>query len=213
MTRTTWPSCAGTGAWRVTDLNQGIVYGIETAETTLDPDLATRFDYDGVFGTVFNRFVVQAVTGSPLTVYGKGLQTRGMLNIRDTLGCVELALLNPAADGEYRVFNQFTESFSINQMAELVADAIPGKHQIRHLPDPRVEAEEHYYHAAHTKLLDLGLSPRPRRGRDSQSCGGGCAAPRSGQPPGDAPRRGLAYRRQRRDDEPLTRAGRGRPRG
>ncbi len=144
---------------RATDLNQGIVYGLETAETTLHPGLATRFDYDAVFGTVFNRFVVQAVTGSPLTVYGKGLQTRGMLNIRDTLGCVELALLNPAADGEYRVFNQFTESFSINQMAELVADAIPGEHQIQHLPDPRVEAEEHYYHAAHTKLLDLGLSP------------------------------------------------------
>ena len=144
---------------RATDLNQGIVYGQETAETVLDPGLATRFDYDAVFGTVLNRFVVQAVTDRSLTVYGKGLQTRGMLNIRDTLACVELALLNPAATGEYRVFNQFTESYSLNEMADLVADAIPGDHTIEHLPDPRVEAEEHYYRAAHTKLLDLGLSP------------------------------------------------------
>ena len=148
-------------AWglRATDLNQGIVYGLETAETSLHPDLATRFDYDAVFGTVFNRFVVQAVTDRPLTVYGKGRQTRGMLDIRDTLACVELALLNPAATGEFRVFNQFTESFSINEMAEIVAEVIPGEHEIQHLPDPRVEAEEHYYHAAHTKLLDLGLLP------------------------------------------------------
>jgi UDP-sulfoquinovose synthase len=145
---------------RATDLNQGIVYGQETPETTLHPDLATRFDYDAVFGTVLNRFVVQAVTGSPLTVYGKGRQTRGMLNIRDTLDCIELALLNPPDAGEYRVFNQFTESFSVNELATLVAESLPGTVEIGHIRDPRVEAEEHYYHAAHTKLLDLGLSPR-----------------------------------------------------
>ncbi|HXX89396.1 MAG TPA: NAD-dependent epimerase/dehydratase family protein [Acidimicrobiales bacterium] len=144
---------------RATDLNQGIVYGQETDETSLHPDLATRFDYDGVFGTVLNRFCVQAVVGHPLTVYGKGGQTRGMLDIRDTLACVELAVINPPTEGEFRVFNQFTESFSVMEMAELVAEAYPGHVRIEHLDDPRVEKEEHYYRAAHTKLLDLGLVP------------------------------------------------------
>jgi len=144
---------------RSTDLNQGVVYGQETDETTMHPDLATRFDYDAVFGTVLNRFCVQAVVGHPLTVYGKGGQTRGMLDIRDTLACVELALLHPAAEGEFRVFNQFTESFSVRQMADMVADAYPGELRIDHVEDPRVEKEEHYYRAAHTKLLDLGLVP------------------------------------------------------
>ncbi len=144
---------------RSTDLNQGIVYGQETPETLLHPDLATRFDYDGVFGTVLNRFCVQAVVGHPLTVYGKGGQTRGMLDIRDTLACIELACTNPPDPGEYRVFNQFTESFSILQLAEMVVEAYPGKAEIVHLDDPRVEKEEHYYRAAHTKLLDLGLVP------------------------------------------------------
>jgi UDP-sulfoquinovose synthase len=144
---------------RATDLNQGIVYGQETGETDLHPDLATRFDYDGVFGTVLNRFCVQAVVGHPLTVYGKGGQTRGMLDIRDTLACVELALMNPADEGEFRVFNQFTESFSVRQMAEMVAENYPGAARIEHVEDPRVEKEEHYYRAAHTKLLDLGLVP------------------------------------------------------
>ena len=144
---------------RSTDLNQGIVYGQETPETVLHPDLATRFDYDAVFGTVLNRFCVQAAVGHPLTVYGKGGQTRGMLDIRDTLACVELACANPPEPGEYRVFNQFTESFSVLQLAEMVLDAYPGKAEIDHLEDPRVEKEEHYYRAAHTKLLDLGLVP------------------------------------------------------
>jgi UDP-sulfoquinovose synthase len=144
---------------RATDLNQGIVYGHETEETALHPDLATRFDYDGVFGTVLNRFCVQAVTGHPLTVYGSGGQTRGMLNILDTLACVELALEHPADRGEFRVFNQFTESFSVREMAELVAAEFSGAAVIEHTPDPRVEKEEHYYRAAHTKLLDLGLVP------------------------------------------------------
>ncbi len=144
---------------RATDLNQGIVYGHETEETALHPDLATRFDYDGVFGTVLNRFCLQAVTGHPLTVYGSGGQTRGMLNILDTLACVELALEHPADRGEFRVFNQFTESFSVLEMAELVKSEFAGNAVIEHTTDPRVEKEEHYYRAAHTKLLDLGLVP------------------------------------------------------
>ncbi len=145
---------------RSTDLNQGIVYGQRTEETELHPDLATRFDYDGVFGTVLNRFCVQAVVGHPLTVYGKGGQTRGMLDIRDTLACVELAIINPPGEGEYRVFNQFTESFSVRQLAEMVSDAYPGRVEITTVDDnPRVEKEDHYYRAAHTKLLDLGLVP------------------------------------------------------
>ncbi|MDA8275632.1 MAG: NAD-dependent epimerase/dehydratase family protein [Actinomycetota bacterium] len=144
---------------RATDLNQGIVYGHETEETKLHPDLATRFDYDGVFGTVLNRFCVQAVTGHPLTVYGSGGQTRGMLNILDTLACIELAVEHPAERGEFRVFNQFTESFSVKQLAEQVAEVHGPGTTIENVEDPRVEKEEHYYRAAHTKLLDLGLVP------------------------------------------------------
>jgi UDP-sulfoquinovose synthase len=147
---------------RSTDLNQGVVYGIETDETRLDPRLATRFDYDEVFGTALNRFCLQAVIGHPLTVYGKGGQTRGYLNVVDTLRCVELAMLNPPELGEYRVFNQFTEQFSILDLARQVHDAgsaygLPV--DIRHLDNPRVESEDHYYNPAHTKLLDLGLEP------------------------------------------------------
>jgi UDP-sulfoquinovose synthase len=150
-------SCRNWGL-RSTDLNQGVVYGQETEETALHPDLATRYDYDAVFGTVLNRFIIQAMVGHPLTVYGKGGQTRGMLDIRDTLACIELALLHPPAAGEYRVFNQFTESFSVGDLAERVAALVPGA-EIEHLDDPRVEQESHYYRAAHTKLLDLGLAP------------------------------------------------------
>ena len=147
---------------RATDLNQGVVYGIETQETSTDERLVTRFDYDEVFGTVLNRFCLQAVIGHPLTVYGSGGQTRGFLNIRDTLNCVELAIENPAEGGEFRVFNQFTEQFSVLELAELVKQA--GEHlgysvEIQHLDNPRVEKEEHYYNAIHTKLLDLGLEP------------------------------------------------------
>jgi UDP-sulfoquinovose synthase len=147
---------------RSTDLNQGVVYGIETDETTRDERLGTRFDYDEWFGTVLNRFCVQAVVGHPLTVYGKGGQTRGFLNIRDTLQCVELAAENPPEAGEYRVFNQFTESFSVGELADLVqrsAAEIGIESEINHLDNPRVEAEEHYYNPVHTKLLDLGLKP------------------------------------------------------
>ena len=108
---------------RATDLNQGVVYGIETEQTKLDDRLATRFDYDDVFGTALNRFCVQAMIGHPLTVYGKGGQTRGYLNILDTLQCVELAVLHPADRGEFRVFNQFTEQFSVLELAQIVKRA------------------------------------------------------------------------------------------
>ena len=108
---------------RATDLNQGVVYGIQTDETRLDDRLLTRFDYDDVFGTALNRFCLQAVIGHPLTVYGKGGQTRGYLNIVDTLRCIELAVTTPAEPGEFRVFNQFTESFSVLELAELVQKA------------------------------------------------------------------------------------------
>jgi UDP-sulfoquinovose synthase len=144
---------------RSTDLNQGIVYGQETAETTSHPDLRTRFDYDGVFGTVLNRFAVQAAVGYPLTVYGKGGQTRAMLDIRDTLACVELACVNAAETGEFRVFNQFTESFSVKDLAERVARVAPFDVKIDSIPNPRVESEDHYYHAVTTKLPSLGLKP------------------------------------------------------
>jgi UDP-sulfoquinovose synthase len=147
---------------RSTDLNQGVVYGIETEETKLDERLATRFDYDEVFGTALNRFCLQAVIGHPLTAYGRGGQTRGYLNIVDTVQCVDLAVLNPPNAGEYRVFNQFTEQFSVLELAEKVRDA--GAHhgldvRIEHLENPGIELEDHYYNATHTKLLDLGLRP------------------------------------------------------
>lgn len=147
---------------RATDLNQGVVYGVETDETKLDERLATRFDYDQVYGTALNRFCSQAAIGYPMTVHGKGGQTRGYLNIRDTVRCIELALMNPAERGEFRVFNQFTERFSVMELAHLVRDAgreLGLEPTIESLPNPRVEAEEHYYNAAHSKLLDLGLEP------------------------------------------------------
>jgi UDP-sulfoquinovose synthase len=147
---------------RATDLNQGVVYGTTTDEVALDEALINRFDYDEVFGTVLNRFCAQAALGHPLTVYGKGGQTRGFLDIRDTVRCVELACLNPAGKGEFRVFNQFTEHFSVLDLARLVQNAgneAGLKVVIENLPDPRVEAEQHYYNAKHSKLIDLGLKP------------------------------------------------------
>src|SRR3954451_10104767 len=147
---------------RATDLNQGVVYGTMTDEVAMDESLLNRFDYDEVFGTVLNRFCVQAAIGHPLTVYGQGGQTRGYLDLRDTVRCVELACLNPAEAGEMRVFNQFTEQFSISQLADLVVDAAEKLGITAHveaLENPRVEAEAHYYNAAHTALLDLGLEP------------------------------------------------------
>jgi UDP-sulfoquinovose synthase len=147
---------------RATDLNQGVVYGTITDEVQLDEALINRFDYDEVFGTVLNRFCAQAAIGSPLTVYGKGGQTRGFLDIRDTVRCIELVCLNPANRGEFRVFNQFTEQFSVLDLAlmiKLVAGKMGLLVEVEHLPDPRVEAEAHYYNAKHSKLADLGLEP------------------------------------------------------
>ena len=145
-----------------TDLNQGVVYGVRTAETDLSEVLINRLDYDEIFGTALNRFCVQAACGEPITVYGAGGQTRGFLDIRDTVRCVELAVAHPAAPGEYRVFNQFTEQFSVSQLARMAADAAVGvglHPRIETLPDPRVEAESHYYSARNSKLEALGLQP------------------------------------------------------
>ncbi len=147
---------------RATDLNQGVVYGTMTEEVALDEALVNRFDYDEIFGTVLNRFCVEAAVDYPLTVYGKGGQTRGYIDIRDTVRCIELACLTPAAPGEFRVFNQFTEQFSVLDLAHMVQAAarhIGRDVTIEHLPDPRVEREEHYYNAQHSKLIDLGLRP------------------------------------------------------
>lgn len=147
---------------RVTDLNQGPVYGLDTDESQQDDRLATTFNYDDIFGTVLNRFLVQAVAGVPLTVYGKGGQTRGYLNIKDTLACVELALRNPADPSQYQVFNQFVETFSVNDLADRVKDAaheLGLKVTVQCLPNPRKEAEAHYYNPTNTSLLNLGLRP------------------------------------------------------
>ncbi|MEH2313932.1 MAG: NAD-dependent epimerase/dehydratase family protein [Nostoc sp.] len=147
---------------RATDLNQGVVYGVLTEETGMDELLINRLDYDGVFGTALNRFCIQAAIGHPLTVYGKGGQTRGFLDIRDTVRCVELAIANPAQPGEFRVFNQFTEQFSVSDLALMVkkaGNAMGLNVEINHLDNPRVEKEEHYFNAKNTKLLDLGLEP------------------------------------------------------
>jgi len=147
---------------RATDLNQGVVYGMSTEETDLHPQLATRFDYDHIWGTALNRFCVQGAIGHPVTVYGTGGQTRGFLDVRDTVRCVELACLNPAERGEFRVFNQFTEQFSVQGLAERVQHArdAHGLHtRIDHVPNPRVEKDAHYYNAKHQHLLDLGLQP------------------------------------------------------
>ncbi|HTM12486.1 MAG TPA: NAD-dependent epimerase/dehydratase family protein [Bryobacteraceae bacterium] len=147
---------------RATDLNQGVVYGTLTNEVEIDEALINRFDYDEVFGTVLNRFCAQAAVGHPLTVYGKGGQTRGFLDIRDTVRCIELACMNPAARGECRVFNQFTEQFSVLELARMVQAAARKMGmpvEIDFLAPPRVEAESHYYNAKHSKLIDLGLKP------------------------------------------------------
>ncbi|MBZ0287090.1 MAG: NAD-dependent epimerase/dehydratase family protein, partial [Anaerolineae bacterium] len=154
--------CCRIWGLRSTDLNQGVVYGAGTYETEIDPELATRFDYDQIYGTALNRFCVQAAFGHPLTVYGSGGQTRGYINIKDTVRCIELAVNAVPNVGEYRVYNQITESFSINQLADQVqrvGNRMGLNVIIDSVPNPRVEKEEHYYNAVHTKLLDLGLQP------------------------------------------------------
>src|SRR5881296_196161 len=154
--------CCKVWGLRATDLNQGVVYGTVTDEIDRHPGLINRFDYDDVFGTALNRFCVQAAIGHPLTVYGRGGQTRGFLDIRDTVRCVELAVLHPPRAGEYRVFNQFTEQFSVKDLAEKIraaGDKLGLDVCVDTVPNPRVEREEHYYNAVHTRLLDLGLDP------------------------------------------------------
>ena len=146
----------------VTDLMQGPVYGLSTDETDLDERLLPNFHYDDIFGTVLNRFLVQAVAGIPLTVYGKGDQIRGFLNIRDTMQCVELAATKPAKHGELRILNQFVETFSMNQLAEKVqrvGNQMGLNVEVAHIDNPRKEPEDHYYNPAHSGLLELGLQP------------------------------------------------------
>ncbi len=147
---------------RITDLMQGPVYGISTEESDLDKRLLPNFHYDDIFGTVVNRFLVQAVANVPLTVYGKGGQTRGYLNLKDTLQCVELSIKNPANQGEMRIFNQFSEQFSVNELAarvQRVGDNMGLNVKVVSIDNPRNELEDHYYNAAHSGLSELGLKP------------------------------------------------------
>jgi len=147
---------------RATDLNQGIVYGLDTDETKMDPILNNRLDYDGVFGTALNRFIIQAAIGHDLTVYGTGGQTRSFLNIMDTVRCIEIAANHPADNGEFRVFNQFTEEFSVMDLAKMVQKVAHEEGfytNITPIQNPRIELENHFFHAENTKLKDLGLQP------------------------------------------------------
>jgi UDP-sulfoquinovose synthase len=147
---------------RVTDLMQGPVYGISTEEADLDERLMPNFHYDEVFGTVLNRFLVQAVIDYPLTIYGGGTQIRGYLNIKDTMQCVYLSAMKPASQGELRIFNQVTETFSVIELAERIRRA--GKSlgyniSLQNMENPRIEKEEHYYNPKYTGLFELGLEP------------------------------------------------------
>lgn len=147
---------------KVTDLMQGPVYGLSTPESDLNEQLLPNFHYDDIFGTLVNRFLVQAVAGVPLTVYGKGEQVRGYLNINDTLQCIELAVNNPAEEGELKIYNQLTETFSVNDVAEIVkrvGDELNLGVEVQSIPNPRKESEDHYYNPTHTGLLELGLEP------------------------------------------------------
>ena len=146
----------------VTDLMQGPVYGIATKQSAYDDRLRTIFNYDEIFGTIVNRFVVQSVAKYPLTVYGKGGQTRGYLNINDTLQCVDISSQKPAARGELRIFNQIMETFSANQLADIIkiaGDKRGHDVKVENIDNPRKEAEEHYYNPKYQGLLDIGVSP------------------------------------------------------
>jgi len=147
---------------RVTDLMQGPVYGMETDESVIDPRLMTLFNYDEIFGTVVNRFITQAIVGYPLTVYGKGGQTRGYLNIKDTLQCVDKSVHTPAQSGELRIFNQIMETFNVLELAELtqrVGHKLGYAVSIKNIENPRKEAEEHYYNPTYQGLQDIGVVP------------------------------------------------------
>jgi UDP-sulfoquinovose synthase len=143
---------------RITDLHQGIVWGTQTEETSLDERLINRFDYDGDFGTVLNRFLMQAGIGYPLTVHGGGGQTRAFINIQDTVRCIELAIVNPPQKGErVRIFNQMTETFRIKDLAETISrlTGVP----ISYLPNPRKEADANDLYVENRALIGLGLAP------------------------------------------------------
>ncbi|MCF8108380.1 MAG: NAD-dependent epimerase/dehydratase family protein [Desulfohalobiaceae bacterium] len=143
---------------RVTDLHQGIVWGTNTPETLLDEALINRFDYDGDYGTVLNRFLMQAAIDHPLTVYGSGGQERAFIHIQDTVKCLELAVCNPPAPGErVKIFNQVTETHKVRDLARLVADLTGA--QIRSYRNPRLEASENTLHLQNTKFIKLGLNP------------------------------------------------------
>ena len=148
---------------RCTDLNQGFVYGTNTPEMDMDfENLCTSFHYDEVFGTILNRFFAQAVTNYPLTVYGKGNQKRGFLNLIDTINCVNIAAMNPPKKSEFRVFNQFTEFKTLNELAHDVQTAskkIGVKVSVKKIKNPRKEMEDHYYNPKNTSLISLGLKP------------------------------------------------------
>lgn len=147
---------------RVTDLMQGPVYGLRTSEMDLDDKLGTNFNYDEIFGTVINRFIVQAVCDYPLTIYGKGNQKRGFINLVDSIACIEKASLHPPESGQLNIFNQITETFSVNQLANLVKSTMKnfGIHcKISPVANPRVEAEDHYYNPKFEKLESLGFVP------------------------------------------------------
>jgi UDP-sulfoquinovose synthase len=143
---------------RITDLHQGIVWGTQTAETRIDERLINRFDYDGDYGTVLNRFLMQAAVGHPLTVHGTGGQTRAFIHIQDTVRCIELALENPPAPGDrVQVFNQMTEVHRLIDLAELVASQTGA--EIEFVENPRKEAAENDLIVVNRSLIDLGLNP------------------------------------------------------
>ena len=143
---------------RITDLHQGIVWGTNTEATDRDPRLTNRFDYDGDYGTVLNRFLMQAAIGYPLTVHGTGGQTRAFIHIRDSVRCVQLALDNPPVKGErVKIFNQMTESHQVGELAKKVA-ALTGA-QVNNLPNPRNEAVENDLIVDNRCFIELGLNP------------------------------------------------------
>ena len=143
---------------RITDLHQGIVWGTQTPETAIDERLINRFDYDGDYGTVLNRFIMQAAIGHPLTVHGVGGQTRAFIHIRDTVRCIEIALRNPPERGDkVSVFNQVTETYRVSELAELISK-LTGV-EIAFLPNPRIEAVENELEVTRERFLGLGLNP------------------------------------------------------
>ena len=152
--------CCRIWGLKATDLNQGIVYGINSKNTNTS-EYSTSFHYDSIFGTVFNRFISQVATNKKMTVYGNGSQTRTYLNLNDSLQCAEIAVNNPPAKGEFRVLNQYTESFSVMELAELIKDSLGSKTgaDIELLPNPRIEQENHYYNPTNKAFIELGLSP------------------------------------------------------